>query len=93
MLSSHDSCLPGISEAGRPADPSGRKSISVVRFEAEGAADRAPLLVPLYRERRATGQEKPLCIPSRAEDPAEHGGGRAALRNAPDAARKPRLRS
>jgi len=57
LLSSHHSCLPGIPEAGRPADP-GEEVDQGGALEAEGAADPA-LLVPLYRERRATGQGKP----------------------------------
>jgi hypothetical protein len=74
LLSPHHSCLPGVPKAGRPADP-GEEVDQGGTLEAE-ARQTAPLLVPLYRERRATGQGKPLTdsLP---------------LRNAPDTARKP----
>ena len=39
LLSSHHSCLPGIPEAGRPADP-GEEVDQGGALEAEGAADR-----------------------------------------------------
>src|SRR6202035_3119738 len=38
LLSSHHSCLPGIPEAGRPADP-GEEVDPSGALEAEGAAD------------------------------------------------------
>ena len=57
LLSSHHSCLPGIL---RPADQpiQARKSIRVVRLRPK-VRQTAALLVPLYRERRATGLGKP----------------------------------
>src|SRR4029077_5569830 len=39
LLSSHHSCLPGIPEDGRPADP-GEEVDQGAALEAEGAADR-----------------------------------------------------
>ena len=59
----------------RPADQpiQARKSIRVVHLRPR-VRQTAALLVPLYRERRATGQGKPSRIPP--------------LRDAPDTARK-----
>jgi hypothetical protein len=56
---------PGIPEAGRPADP-GEEVDQGGALEAEGAADRPLLLVPLYRERRATGRGKPVTDSARS---------------------------
>jgi hypothetical protein len=57
LLSSYHSCLP---VSLRPADQpiQARKSIRVMRLRPK-VRQTAPLLVPLYRERRATGQGKP----------------------------------
>jgi hypothetical protein len=64
LLSSHHSCLPGIPEAGRPADP-GEEVDQGGALEAEGAADR-PLLMPLYRG----APSGPALCRSRAMKPA-----------------------
>jgi hypothetical protein len=54
LLSSHHSCLPGIlTPADQPIQA--RKSIRVVCLRPK-ARQTDPLLVPPYRERRATGQ-------------------------------------
>jgi hypothetical protein len=57
LLSSHHSCLPGTPEAGRPADPG--EEVDQGGMLEPKARQTAPLLVPPYRERRATGQGKP----------------------------------